>query len=516
MVQYGSPSAADAARFLQHSTWGPTSDLISRVQTLGYGQFLQQQFSASISDYPTLPLVPSTPAADCPSNSICRRDNYTLYPVQTRFFTDALYGDDQLRQRVAFALHQIFVVGGVNIGQGYPSRFTPYLQILNRDAFGNFRQLLYDITLNAAMGNYLDMANNNKSAPNENYAREILQLFTIGLNRLNSDGSPVRDNQGQPVATYDQTTVNAFARLFTGWTFAAAQTAGITNYIDPMRAVQGNHDVGEKTLLRGVTLPKNQTALKDLNDGLDNIFQDPNVGPFIGRQLIQHLVTSNPSPGYIARVTGVFNDNGNRVRGDLQAVVRAILMDSDALTSFTPDSQSGHLIHAALFTARLLRAFNPRSADGASQSDGYLDPQTTNMGMDVFNPPSVFSYFSPFGSIPGSSLRGPEFGLLNTSTAVRRANFVNTMVFSRIAAGVTYPFNPSGTSLDFSELQPLAGDPASLVDALNMVMMSGEMSSDMRTSIVTAVRAVASSNSLKRVRTAVYLIASSNQYQVER
>jgi Protein of unknown function (DUF1800) len=232
--------------------------------------------------------------------------------------------------------------------------------------------------------------------------------------------------------------------------------------------------------------------------------------------LIQHLVTSNPSPGYIARVTGVFNDNGNRVRGDLQAVVRAILMDSDALTSFTPDSQSGHLIHPALFTARLLRAFNPRSADGASQSDGYLDPQTTNMGMDVFNPPSVFSYFSPFGSIPGSSLRGPEFGLLNTSTAVRRANFVNTMVFSRIAAGVTYPFNPSGTSLDFSGLQPLAGDPASLVDALNMVMMSGEMSSDMRTSIVTAVRAVASSNSLKRVRTAVYLIASSNQYQVER
>jgi hypothetical protein len=191
-------------------------------------------------------------------------------------------------------------------------------------------------------------------------------------------------------------------------------------------------------------------------------------------------------------------------------------MDSEALASLTPDSQSGRLIHPALFTARLLRSFHALSADGTGQSDGYLDPQTVNMGMDIFNPPSVFSYFSPFGSVPGSSLRGPEFGLLNTSTAVRRANFVNTMVFSRIAASTTYPFNPTGTSLDFSAFLPLAGDPASLVDALNTLMMSGEMSSDMRASIIAAVQAVASSNSLKRVHTAVYLIASSNQYQVER
>jgi hypothetical protein len=204
------------------------------------------------------------------------------------------------------------------------------------------------------------------------------------------------------------------------------------------------------------------------------------------------------------------------VRGDLQAVVQAILMDSEALTSFTPNSQSGHLVHPALFIARLLRSFNARSADGAGQSDGYLDPQSVNMGLDVFNPPSVFSYFSPFGSVPGSSLRGPEFGELNTSTAVRRANFVNTIVFSKIAVGTNYPFNPNGTSLDFSAFQPLAGDPGSLVDALNTLMMSGEMSNYMRTSIINAVQAVAASNSLKRVHTAVYLIASSNQYQVER
>jgi uncharacterized protein (DUF1800 family) len=507
-------TAAEAARFLQQSTWGPTPDLISHVREVGFRRFLEEQFDAPMSSYPTLPLVPSTPPTDCPANSICRRDNYTLYPVQTRFFTNALYGEDQLRQRVAFALHQIFVVSGVDIGQGYPSRFTSYLQILDSDAFENFRQLLYDVTLNAAMGNYLDMANNSKRNPNENYAREVLQLFTIGLNRLNPDGSLVRDLQGQTFPTYDQAVVNAFARIFTGWTFGPAQN-GLTNYIDPMRVANAaNHDTGAKTLLRGVTLPAGQTAAKDLDDGLDNIFQDPNVGPFIGRQLIQHLVTSNPSPGYVKRITDVFNDNGSGERGDLKALVKAILLDREARAAST--SQSGHLMHPVLLITTLARAFNARSADGTGDSDGYLSPQSQTMGLNVFSPPSVFSYFSPFGGVPGSSLRGPEFGLLNTSTAVARANVVNTLVFARIAAATAYPFNPSGTSLDFSAFQPLAGDPEGLVEALNTLIMSGRMSPDMRSAVITAVSAVTSSNPLKRVRTAVYLIATSSQYQVER
>jgi hypothetical protein len=264
-----------------------------------------------------------------------------------------------------------------------------------------------------------------------------------------------------------------------------------------------------------VTLRANQSAARDLNDGLDNIFLDPNVGPFIGRQLIQHLVTSNPSPDYVARITRVFNDNGSGVRGDLKSVVKAILLDPEARATLQ-DSQSGHLIHPVLLITNLLRAFNPRSADGMARSDGYLNPQSQNMGMDVFSPPSVFSYFSPFGGVPGSSLRGPEFGLLNTSSTVRRTNFIDTMVFSRIAAGANYPFNPNGTSLDFSGFLSLAANPDALIDNLNTLMMSGQMSPEMRTSIVNAVRAVASSNSLKRVRTAVYLIATSSQYQVVR
>src|SRR5262249_16584904 len=248
--------------------------------------------------------------------------------------------------------------------------------------------------------------------PNENYAREILQLFTIGLNRLNPDGSLAQDSFGQTIPTYDQTIVNAFARVFTGWTFAAAQTTGIINYIDPMRVANAaNHDTGTKTLLRGVTLPRNQTAAKDLNDALDNIFQDPNVGPFIGKQLIQQLTTSNPSPAYVERITQVFNDNGSGVRGDLKAVVKAILLDPDARVQ-NADPQFGRLMHPVLLITNLLRLFDARSADGSGASDGYLNPQSMNMSMDVFNPPSVFSYFSPFGGVPGASLRGPEFGVL--------------------------------------------------------------------------------------------------------
>jgi hypothetical protein len=173
-------------------------------------------------------------------------------------------------------------------------------------------------------------------------------------------------------------------------------------------------------------------------------------------------------------------------------------------------------MHPVLLITTLARAFNARSADGTGDSDGYLSPQSQTMGLNVFSPPSVFSYFSPFGGVPGSSLRGPEFGLLNTSTAVARANVVNTLVFARIAAATAYPFNPSGTSLDFSAFQPLAGDPEGLVEALNTLIMSGRMSPDMRSAVITAVSAVTSSNPLKRVRTAVYLIATSSQYQVER
>jgi len=506
-------SRADAVRFLEQATWGPTPQLVEHLQATGLEAFLDEQFSAPASSYPTLPLYPSTrDTVACPNGSTCVRDNYTMYPLQNRFFVNALYGNDQLRQRVAFALHQILVVSGVEVT--HPARMAPYLQLLDRHAFGNFRQLLLDLTLNPAMGAYLDMAGNTKTRPNENYAREILQLFSIGTVRLNTDGSPQLDATGQAIPTYTQATIDDFARVFTGWRLAAAPATGVPNYIDEMVANQAQHDTGTKVLLDDAPLPARQTARSDLELAIDNIFGHPNVGPFISKQLIQHLVTSNPTPAYVARVAHVFNGTAETPRGDLRAVVRAILLDSEARGDAKTDPAYGRLRHPAQFIAGVLRAFDARSADRSEVSDGYLNPQSVPMGMDVFRPASVFSYFSPFGAAPGTGgLRGPEFSLLSTSTTLRRANFVNTMVFSRIAVSANAP---TGTSIDLSPLQPLASNPGALVDALSDRLLHGTMSASMRSSILNAVSAVATSNSLKRVRTAVYLVLTSSQYQVQR
>jgi uncharacterized protein (DUF1800 family) len=507
------PATPDIVRFLEQATFGPTPDLIAHVREVGFEAFLEEQFQAPVSSYPTLPLFPTArDRATCPDGSACVRDNYSMYPLQNRFFVNALYGQDQLRQRVAFALHQIVVVSGLEVTQ--PSWMAPYLQTLDRNAFGNYRQLLYEISLNPAMGNYLDINGNSRIRPNENYAREILQLFSIGTVRLNIDGTVQLDESGLPIPAYTQDTVDNFARVFTGWRFVTATTPGVPNYIDPMVANQGQHDTDAKTLLNGVALAPGQSAAQDLNDAIDNIFHDPNIGPFISKQLIQHLVTSNPTPVYVARVAAVFNGHGGAARGDLRAVVRAILLDPEARGNVKTESTYGRLRHPAQFIANVLRAFGARSADGSGPSDGYLNPQSSVMGMDVFRPPSVFSYFAPATVVPGSAgVRGPEFGILSTSTALRRHNFVNTMVFSRIAVSANAPV---GTSIDLTPLLAQATDPAGLVDTLDTRLLHGTMSDEMKSSIAGAVAAVASTNPLKRVRTAVYLVLTSSQYQVER
>jgi uncharacterized protein (DUF1800 family) len=349
------PTTADTIRFLEQSTFGPNKTLVTHVQSIGFAAFLNEQFAAAASTYPNLPLQPTTVPVTC--TGTCVRDNYTMYPLQVAFFTNALTGSDQLRQRVAFALQQIMVTSALTINQ--PSWMAPYLQIFSTDAFSNFRTLLADITLNPAMGTYLNMAGNLKTAPNENYGRESLQLFTVGLNLLNADGSEMLDSNNNPIPTYTQATVDAFARVYTGWSLAAPPVAGTPNYTTPMVLTPGNHDGGAKTLLSGVTLPAVTTvtaasANKDLSDALDNLFNHPNVGPFIGKNLIEHLVTSNPSPAYISRITAVSNNNGSGVRGDLKAVVSAILLDPEARNA-APDINFGHLTEPVLFITKLLR-----------------------------------------------------------------------------------------------------------------------------------------------------------------
>lgn len=333
MVSAAPPTLADTVRFLEQATFGPTPELITLVQKIGFEAFLKDQFNQPLPDYPDLGYWPQRPTDDCRGE--CRLMNYTVYPLQVRFFQNALTAPDQLRQRVAFALNQIFVVSAQDNVLRQPSRMLPYLKILDSQAFGNFRTLLTDITLNAAMGAFLDTVGNRAVAPNENYARELLQLFTIGVNDLNPDGTSKLDADGDPLPTYTQEAITAFARVFTGWVFAPEPQLEILNFFEPM--VPGPprlHDTDEKKLLNGVILPAERSAQQDLQDALDNIFAHPNVAPFISRNLIQHLVTSNPTPAYVGRAVAEISG---------RAVANSLALNADPVinTAF-PESQLGN------------------------------------------------------------------------------------------------------------------------------------------------------------------------------
>ena len=546
----GPASEADTVRFLEQASWGPTASEVARVRAMGFRAYLDEQFNlpptnvAKGSNFPDLPFPSDVSNTTCPTGSPqeCVRDNYTMYPLHKTFYTNALYGQDQLRQRVAFALHQILVVSGRDITT--PSRLTVYLQALDRGAFGNYRTLLNDITLNPAMGEYLDMRLSRRTDPNENFAREILQLFSIGTSELNLDGTPKLDAQGTPIPSYSQTTVNEFTRVFTGWNFAAPIAAGITNYRDPMVPRGGtNHDFNAKTLLSGVTTTACAStsgavnvacAQADLAVALDNIFNHPNVGPFISMQLIQHLVTSNPSPPYVERVARVFNNDCDAlypqgctgVRGNMRAVVQAILLDPEARGDVKTDLSFGKLREPAQYINNVLRANNMKSFDKTSTSDGVLGSRssvdfTNTLDQGIFLPPTVFSYFQPGFEIPGLKKLGPEFGILSTSTTPRRANNINTLVYSGVTATTSSTDRPRGTSLDLSNLEAIANsDPGMVADQLNALMLHGTMSNQMRSSLVTAMNAIndvdTALRARKRARVAVYLVATSSQYDIQR
>jgi hypothetical protein len=527
--------AGDAARFLEQSTWGPTNALIAHVQAVGFIGFLNEQFATPSSGWPSRPLWPNDSPSTC--DSTCFRDNYTMYPLQRRFYTNALYGQDQLRQRVVWALHKLLVVSGRDIDM--PSRFNPYLQILDRNAFGNFRTLMSEITLNPAMGQYLNMNTNTKNNPNENYARELMQLFTIGTDVLNGDGTPQYDVFGVPYPTYDQSVVTNLARVLTGWRFAPDlvyppdPNNDIDDYVTPMVLSATRHDTGAKIIVNGQTIPAGQTGTQDLTMALDILFNHPNVGPYLAKALIHSLVTSNPTPQYVARVAAAFADNGAGVRGDMKAVLSAILLDPEARGDIKSDPNYGHLKEPALFITNLLRAFDVKG-DGLPQTDGNLNGNTSGssgMGQDVFRPATVFSYFPADYQVPGTTILGPEFGILSATTSLKRVNFVNTMVYSKLnkSSNPVTGNSPYGTTIDLTSLLPLAGTPGALIDQLNHLLLHGAMSTyatdgpdNMWDSIYQAVSAIScpapcsGTNATARVRQAVYLVASSSQYQVQK
>lgn len=537
--------SGDRMRFLEQATFGPTPALDDRIRRIGLRTWLAEQFEAPYpspnNPYPNIPLMPVNVTTDCQNNipPNCVRDHYTMYPIQTWFFREAFYGEAQLRHRVAWALSQIWVISGFNGDTQQSSWMIAYHQKLSQHAFGNWRNLMYDITLNPGMGNYLDMMRSTRNSPNENYAREILQLFNIGLFMMNQDGTLQLDGQGNPIPTYDQNTVNNFTKVFTGWrdcrpadlnASCPNNTAGAPNYKDPMSLNPNNHDITAKTLLTypGVT---NQNipactgcntsqiytyAYNSLNQALDNIYNHPNVAPFVSKLLIQHLVTSDPTPAYVGRVAAVFNANRSNPT-QMKEVIRAILLDPEARGDVKTDPRYGKLREPVQLLTNVLRNFGVASADGLSQSDGNVNRFITGLGQDVFRAPTVFNYYSPDYVIPGTTLLAPEFNIYTTGTSIGRANLMNTFVFSRV--NVSQPDTPSGTSANFADLQAIAAaDTTShqLLDHLNMRMMHGAMSPQMKETIRTAVNAVASTSPLTRAQTAVYLIATSSQYQVQR
>ena len=481
----GSPSVSSgaAARFLEQASWGPTSASIQQVSQDGFAQYLQSQFSQPPSYYD------SNPGA-------------TIQGAQRDFFNKAMYGPDQLRQRVAFALSEIWVIAAPKINDG--TAIAAYMNVLLQDAFTNYTLIMRDVTLNPGMGHYLDMVNNDKAAngrsANENYAREFMQLFTLGETLLNPDGTPQLVN-GQTSVAYTETDVQNLARVFTGWTYPvtpgnAAASHNPPYWIDPMLATESNHDTTSKTLVDGVVIPAGQTAEQDLESTLQAFSQNQNLAPFVSRQLIQHLVTSNPSVDYMSRVVTAFLNS----HGDMKAVITAILLDPEARQGDHggPLINAGHLREPLLYILSLLRSLN-----ATVTLSNNLAGNASQLGQNLFNAPSVFSYFSP--NYRTGQLVAPEFQIQSPSTALGRANFVNTMVYGNLGGG---------TLIDISPYVNLAGDPAEMLNALNSALMHGQMSDAMRSMILEAL-SVPGMTSTQIAQAAVYLVASSPQYQVE-
>ncbi len=368
-----------------------------------------------------------------------------------------------------------------------------------------------DVSLNAGMGNFLNMANNDKAnvtkgtSPNENYGREAMQLFTLGLAKLNSDGTPVLDGSGNTIPTYTQSDVTALSAAFTGWTYGPMPgfvTAGHnrTYFIPPMVPVEANHDLTAKTIL-GTKLSAGQSAETDLADALHIIFTQSTLPPFVCKQLIEHLVTSNPSAAYVQRVSAVFDDNGSGVRGDLKAVVHAILTDTEARAadvSDTGDAAFGHMREPVLFVLNLLRGLN-----GSVSSTSAAANTATNLGQQLFYAPSVFSYFSPsYRTTVG--LVGPEFQIYSTQTASNRADTVNSAIYGGQL--------DAGTKFDISAFTAAATNNAKLIGLINSVFFHNDMSGNVQNAITQAL--VPLTLASDKAKAALYIALSSGEYQI--
>ncbi|MCW3846302.1 DUF1800 domain-containing protein [Sphingomonas sp. LB-2] len=521
---------AEAARFLLRAKFGATDADIAAVKAQGYAGWLDAQVKSARGQSGAAWL-------DSQGHNAITKEAEYFNPTAGDFmiWNQLLAQPDEMRQRCAFSLSQFFVVS-LNPIDGYwpPYIMAAWWNILLDEAFGNFRTLLERVTLNAGMGMYLNTKGNLKEdpktgrAPDENYAREIMQLFTIGLYQLNPDGTEKKDTAGKPIETYVQADVTSLANVFTGydhdmsrvkflrvaWQNFPVVTAEFTS--DPMRLEAKNHSSREVNFL-GLTIPKGTPAPDQLKLALDHLFAHPNVGPFFCRQMIQRMVTSNPSPAYVKRVADVFADNGQGVRGDLKSVWRAILLDPEALAPADPgDSMSGKLREPVQRILSWARTVGVDPGDGKYKIYN-LSREDTGIGQSPLRSASVFNFFRPGYVPPHTAIakagkQAPEFQITNETSVAGYINFLQTAL--RFG---NWQFKPT-----YLALKPIAHDPAAVVDWFNLHLTANQLSPATVTLIATALASKGitpagdDKDKLDMIASACLLVMSAPEYLVQK
>jgi uncharacterized protein (DUF1800 family) len=501
--------ATQAARFLAQATLGYSHAQVTALQASTYATWIESQFAAPVSIGHYDWLVVKGYSDETYRNSTQGLDN--------SIWRKLILSTDPLRQRMVLALSEICVVSVLGVSTNWRQfAVAHYLDILEANAFGNYRTLLGQITLSTAMGYYLTYrgnakANTSGSEPDENYARELMQLFTIGLVKLNADGTPTA------AETYGATDVSQMARVWTGWDL---DTSGLVSpyppsiHQRPMAQVASRYETGSKTFL-GVTIPAATSAVDSLNVALDTLFAHPNMPPFIARQLIQRLVTSNPTPAYVGRVAAAFADNGTGVRGDLKAVLRAILLDGEARDPGSAGNIAfGKVREPVVRFLNWARAFNATSAaDGWAIGD--LSDPATKLGQSPMRSSSVFNFFRPGyvppnTSIATASLTAPELQITTESTV---AGYVNFMQRAASGSGI------GDTRADYSSLIPLATDSAALLAELNLVLAANQVSGTTLATLKSALDSISvttDTGKLNRIYAAITLVMASPEYIVQK
>ena len=512
----------DASRFASQATFGLDYAEIEALAAEGKEAWLDRQFSLPIGSHNSIvaDLVQRRDAGEFAAYE----DDIEFLVMFRRFawWHRTVTASDVLRQRVAFALSEILVVSD-NVDDLIinPYAMSDYYDTLLTQAFGNFRDLLREITLHPSMGVYLSHVNNRRSDPannifpDENYAREVMQLFSIGLFELELDGSLKLDTSGAPIPTYSNTEIREFAKIFTGLSFGGPNAFfGNTdpNFLAPMQMFDAEHEPGSKRLLNGTIVPAGQTGMQDIDAAIENLFNHPNVGPFIGKQLIQRLVTSNPSPNYIERVARAFNDNGSGVRGDMRAVVRAVLLDAEATAPANLSSSFGKLREPVVRYASLLRQLGASSSDGLIANAGFVLQELTKQ--HPLSAPSVFNFFlpthSPTGEIGSAGLVAPEFQITTSTTIVGITNLADYVLLADTVTDAPEPFAP--VSLDYDNYVAIAGSIGELMDRVDLVFTAGTLDDSTRQSIEAILTDI--DDLSFRARLAVYLVLISPDYAV--